>query len=73
MDSTHITPQTPTRAPRIALTRTEAAASLGLHPGTIDLLVKKGQLRPSRATRRPLFAVAELERFIRETTLAPVC
>ncbi len=59
-------------APRLALSRVEAAQSLGVHPGTIDRLVKNGQLRPSRATRRPLFPVTEIERFLRETTLAAV-
>lgn len=58
--------------PRLALSRVEAAASLGVHPGTIDRLVKNGQLRPSRATRRPLFPVTEIERFLRETTFAAV-
>lgn len=57
--------------PRLALSRREAAAALGVHPGTIDVLVKRGQIRPSRATSHPLFPVSEIERFLRETSLKP--
>lgn len=57
-------------APRLALSRSEAAEALGLSPITADRLAKRGLLRPSRATRRPLYAVAEVERFHRETTAA---
>ena len=53
---------------KLALSRTEAAEALGVSAITIDRLVKRGLLRPSRATRRPLFAVVEIERFLRETT-----
>jgi hypothetical protein len=53
---------------RLAYTRTEAAAVLGFkNPITIDRLCKRGLLRPSKATRRPLFSVEELQRFLRET------
>ena len=52
---------------RLALTRTEAAAALGIRPITIDRLTKRGFLRPNRATRRPLYSVAEIERFLRGT------
>jgi len=61
-------PQTSeSRAPKLALTRVEAASALGISPISIDRLVKRGLLQPSRATRRPLFAVWELERFLRDT------
>ena len=54
---------------KLALTRVEAAAALGFkNPITIDRLVKRGLLKPCRATRRPLFSVEELQRFLRETT-----
>jgi hypothetical protein len=59
--------QSPRRA-KLALSRTEAAETLGVSAITVDRLVKRGLLRPSRATRRPLFAVVEIERFLRETT-----
>ena len=55
-------------APKLALTRVEAADSLNISPATLDRLVKRGLLRPSRALRRPLFSIAEIERFLRETT-----
>ena len=59
-------------APKLALTRVEAADALDVSPATLDRLVKRGLLRPSRALRRPLFAIAEIERFLREksTSLA---
>ena len=55
-------------APKLALTRVEAADALNISPATLDRLVKRGLLRPSRALKRPLFAISELERFLRETT-----
>ncbi|MEI6536209.1 MAG: helix-turn-helix domain-containing protein [Verrucomicrobiaceae bacterium] len=55
---------------KLALSRTEAADVLGVSPATIDRLTKRSLLRPSRATRRPLYAVSEIERFLRETTTA---
>ena len=55
-------------APKLALTRVEAADALDVSPATLDRLVKRGLIRPSRALRRPLFAIAEIERFLRETS-----
>ena len=37
---------------------------------SIDRLTKRGLLRPSRATRRPLYPIWEIERFLRETSTA---
>jgi DNA-binding transcriptional MerR regulator len=54
--------------PKLALTRVEAAQALGIKPLTLYRLEKRGLLHPSRATRRPLYAVSELERFLRDTT-----
>ncbi len=53
--------------PKLALTREEAAQALGVHPITISRLTERGLLRPSRATRRPLYPVTEIERFLRDT------
>jgi hypothetical protein len=53
---------------KLALTRVEAAEIIGVSPATIDRLTKRGLLNPSRATRRPIYALSELERFLRETT-----
>ena len=54
--------------PKLALTRVEAANALGLSPATIDRLTLRSLLRPSRATYRPLYAVKELERFLKDTS-----
>jgi hypothetical protein len=56
--------------PKLALTRNEAAEAIGVTPVTIDRLAKRGLLVPSRATRRPLYPVWEIERFLRETSKA---
>lgn len=53
--------------PKLALTRKEAANALGISAVTIDRLTERGLLKPSRATRRPLFPVSEIERFLKET------
>ena len=53
---------------KLALSREEAAVALGVHPATVDRLTKRGLLRPSRATRRPIYAVFEIERFLRDTS-----
>ena len=60
--------QASSSAPKLALSRNEAAAALGVSPATVDRLAERGLLKPSRALRRPLYTVAELERFLRETT-----
>jgi hypothetical protein len=54
--------------PKLALNRVEAAQAIGQSPATIDRLTKRGLLRPCRATRRPLYAVKEIERFLKATT-----
>jgi hypothetical protein len=60
-------------SPKLALYRREAARALGVSPATLDRLVKRGLIRPSLATRRPLFAIVEIERFLRETTAEVSC
>ncbi|MEA3189106.1 MAG: hypothetical protein QOD99_2936 [Chthoniobacter sp.] len=42
---------------------------LGISPATIDRLTKRNLLRPSRATRWPLYSSQELQRFLRDTTV----
>ena len=37
-------------------------------PSAVLELVRRGLIAPSRATRRPLFAKTELERFLQDTT-----
>lgn len=56
------------RLPKLALSREDAAKALGVSAPTIDRLTKRGLLKPSRATRRPLYRVSDLERFLCETT-----
>lgn len=58
--------------PKLALTREEAAQAIGVHPITISRLTERGLLRPSHATRRPLYPVTEIERFLRDTASEPV-
>jgi len=53
---------------KLAYLRREAAEILSVSPATLDRLVERHLLHPSRATRRPLFSRTELERFLRETT-----
>jgi DNA-binding transcriptional MerR regulator len=54
---------------RLAYTTEETAASLGVKPTTIWRLTQRGLLKPNRATRRPLYPVSEIERFLREGTI----
>ena len=57
-----------TEKQKLALSRAEAAEALGISPVTLDRLTQRGLLKPSRATRRPLYPVTELERFLRDTS-----
>ena len=54
--------------PKLALSRKETAEALGVSPITVDRLALRGLLRPSRATRRPIYAVDEIRRFLAEST-----
>ena len=58
--------------PKLALTREETAQAISVHPITISRLTEKGILRPSRATRRPLYSIEEIQRFLRDTASKPV-
>lgn len=54
---------------RLALNKLEATAALGFrHTATVDRLCQRGLLHPSRASRRPIFPVDEIRRFLAETT-----
>lgn len=52
---------------QLAYSRKDAAAMLSMAPATLDRLVARGLLKPSRACRRPLFTEKELLRFLEET------
>jgi DNA-binding transcriptional MerR regulator len=49
---------------RLAYSRVETAEILGVSAPTVDRLTKRGLLLPSRATRRPLYSMREIERFL---------
>ena len=53
---------------KVAYSRKEAAEFLGISLATLDRVTKRGLLHPSRATRRPIYFIEELKRFLRETT-----
>lgn len=53
---------------KLALDREEAAEAIGLSPITLDRLTKRGLLQPSRATRKPLYPIWELARFLQDTS-----
>jgi len=54
--------------PKLGYTRLEAALIISQSPSTVDRLTRRGLLKPSRATRRPIYSLEELQRFLRETT-----
>jgi hypothetical protein len=54
--------------PKLGLTREETAKAIGQSAVTVDRLTKRDLLRPSRATRRPIYPIWEIERFLRETS-----
>ena len=56
----------------LALSRRETARALGVSAITVDRLAKRGLLHPSRAIRRPIYPVWEVERFLRESAQTPV-
>ena len=51
---------------RLALNSEETAAALGITTITLWRLTKRGLLKPNRATRRPLYPVSEIERFLKD-------
>jgi hypothetical protein len=53
--------------PRIALTREEAIAALGMSPSTFDRHVK-ATIRAIGVCDRPFYAVAELQRWAEENS-----
>ncbi len=55
----------------LALSREETARALGVSAITVDRLAKRGLLHPSRAIRRPVNPVWEIERFLRESSQTP--
>ena len=54
---------------KVGYNRHAAAEMLSISVESLDRLVARGLLKPSRALRRPLFSRGELERFIAETQM----
>jgi hypothetical protein len=52
---------------RLALNTAETAKALGVSKVTVYRLWRRGLLRPSLSLRTPLFAVSEIERFLRSS------
>jgi len=53
--------------PRLAYTMKETAFVLGVSYITVHRLVKRGQLKSSRALRHKLIPVSEIEKFLKST------
>ena len=60
-------PNSSDHIPILALSREETATALGVCATTVDRLTKRRLLTPSRATRRPIYPIWEVERFLRES------
>jgi hypothetical protein len=54
--------------PKLGYSRREAGRILGVSVESIDRLTRLGHLNPSRALRCPIYALADLERFLKETS-----
>lgn len=56
---------------QVALTRDQTAKACGFkHPVTVDRLRQRGLLHPNLATRRPVYALTEIAKFIAPGTAA---
>jgi hypothetical protein len=53
---------------KLALDRRETATALGISTATVDRLRDRGLIKPSLATRKPLYPVFEIERFLKDTS-----
>jgi len=65
---THQSPTNSASQPKLGFTRIEAARALGISANSLDRLAARGLIHPSRALRRPLYSLNELQRFLAETT-----
>ena len=59
--------QSSNRNVMLALSRDEGACAVGVCAYTVDRLTKRGRLRPSRVTGRPMYPIWEVGRFLRES------
>lgn len=53
--------------PKVGYTREQAAEMLGISIESLTRLAARGLIKPSRALRRPLYSIVELQRFLAET------
>lgn len=51
--------------PKLCFTREETAQIINASPATLDRLVRRERIFPLRNTRRPMFPIWEIERFLR--------
>jgi len=56
------------KLPKLSATLRETAAITGLSERTIRRLVARGLLKPSRATRKLIIPIVQIEQFLSETT-----
>lgn len=52
---------------KLAYSREEAAKLISQSPATLDRLAAKGLIKPSRATRRPVYPLEEILRYLSST------
>ena len=55
---------------RLMLNKEDTAKLLSMSTETVDRLAKRGILKPNRKTRRPLYSIYELIRFLQDDSLA---
>jgi hypothetical protein len=55
---------------KLMLTKYETAKVLSMSCETVDRLAKRGVLKPNRTTRRPLYSIFEIIRYVKGDSLA---
>lgn len=55
--------------PKVGYTRDEAAKMLGISVESLTRLAARGLIKPSRALRRLIYSVEEMERFMKDTCI----
>ena len=55
---------------RLMLNKEDTAKLLSMSTETVDRLAKRGILKPNRKTRRPLYSIYEIIRFLQDDSLA---
>ena len=68
LDTTRRTHNTPETTTKLAVSADEASKLISVSRTTLARLTKRGLLNPVKATRKPVYSIAELQRFLDETT-----